>query len=219
VVEHLYQREDQMSINALAWAFKVQGISSSAKFVLIALCDAHNGHTGECFPRVKRIAQVTLLGLSTVHKATAELERSGLIRKETVTDEDGRTRGVRYHLACDTPSNLEVPLSNLEGEALSDRGGRLSNREPSKDNRKEGTKNAASRPLDPETELFERGKAVLGPSGGGLIAQLLKAKNGKHASALAAILEASTKQNPREYIGAIIRGRRQAEFASPRYAI
>lgn len=60
---------------------------------------------------------------------------------------------------------------------------------------------------DEEIELFRRGKKVLGANAGGLIANLLKAQAGKIPLARAAIETASTKQDPREYIGAIIRGR------------
>jgi hypothetical protein len=61
-----------------------------------------------------------------------------------------------------------------------------------------------------EFELFERGKSILGNSSGGLIAKLLKTKNGDVALARSAIEMASTKQSPREYIGAILR-RMQAD--------
>lgn len=57
-----------------------------------------------------------------------------------------------------------------------------------------------------ERELFERGKALLGKDAGGLIAKLLKAKGGNHHAALSAIVMAEGKQNPREYIGAVVRG-------------
>lgn len=57
-----------------------------------------------------------------------------------------------------------------------------------------------------EVELFRRGKAVLGSAAGGLIKSLLKAKSGQIPLARAAIEQASTKQNPREYIGAVVRG-------------
>jgi uncharacterized protein YdaU (DUF1376 family) len=57
-----------------------------------------------------------------------------------------------------------------------------------------------------ERQLFRRGKQVLGPDTGGLIKKLLNAKQGVVAHAQAAIEMASTKENPREYIGAIIRG-------------
>lgn len=62
---------------------------------------------------------------------------------------------------------------------------------------------------DPEIELFRRGKEVLGPSAGGLIKKLLTAKEGKVPLARASIEVASSKENPREYIGAII-GKRDA---------
>jgi hypothetical protein len=64
-----------------------------------------------------------------------------------------------------------------------------------------------------EADLFHRGKAILGDSAGGLIKNLLKAKSGNIALARAAIETASTKQDPREYIGGCING---AEAAAQR---
>lgn len=66
----------------------------------------------------------------------------------------------------------------------------------------------------PEVELFQRGREVLGVTGGGLIAKLLKAKNKDIALARSAIELASTKQNPREYIGAVIRGGEKEEMGA-----
>jgi hypothetical protein len=57
-----------------------------------------------------------------------------------------------------------------------------------------------------ETDLFCRGKAILGDNAGGLIKNLIKAKDGNIALARAAIETASTKQDAREYIAACIRG-------------
>lgn len=51
-----------------------------------------------------------------------------------------------------------------------------------------------------ERQLFERGKEVLGKTSGGLIARLLKAKEGNLALARATIEYASTKQDPREWV-------------------
>jgi hypothetical protein len=64
-------------------------------------------------------------------------------------------------------------------------------------------------PLDPavpEREYFLRGREVLGKGSGALIAKLLKAKGGNVAYARAALEQASQKQNPTEYIGAVCRG-------------
>ena len=69
-------------------------------------------------------------------------------------------------------------------------------------------------PSDPEVELFRRGKEVLGPAAGGMIAKLLKAKR-RPELARAAIEMASVKENPREYIGAIIRGSADEQPYSP----
>ena len=70
-------------------------------------------------------------------------------------------------------------------------------------------KDAADAAPDPEIELFRRGREVLGKQAGGLIAKLLASKNKNIALARAAIEQASTKSDPREYIGAVIRGRPQ----------
>lgn len=61
-------------------------------------------------------------------------------------------------------------------------------------------------PADPETELFRRGRDVLGKDAGGMVAKLLKAKGGRIHEARSAIEMASGKSDPREYVGAIIRG-------------
>jgi uncharacterized protein YdaU (DUF1376 family) len=61
-------------------------------------------------------------------------------------------------------------------------------------------------PPDPDKELFDRGKQVLGPRSGGLIAKLKQAKGGSIPLARAAIEQASTKSDPAEYIGGVIRG-------------
>ena len=59
-----------------------------------------------------------------------------------------------------------------------------------------------------EAELFRRGKQILGKSSGGQISNLLKAKGGSIALARAAIEQASTKENPREYVARVIAGPR-----------
>lgn len=74
-------------------------------------------------------------------------------------------------------------------------------------------KDAADAAPDPEKELFDRGRQVLGKQGGGLVAKLLVSKNKNVALARAAIEQASTKSNPREYLGRIINGQKQGEIA------
>jgi len=56
-----------------------------------------------------------------------------------------------------------------------------------------------------EAELFRRGKEILGRNSGGLVKRLLTAKDGIIPKALAALESASTKHDPREYVGATLR--------------
>lgn len=63
-----------------------------------------------------------------------------------------------------------------------------------------------AQPKTDEADLFDRGRKVLGKDAGGMIAKVLKAKGGNVSLARAAIETAATKSNPREYVGAIIRG-------------
>ncbi len=70
---------------------------------------------------------------------------------------------------------------------------------------------AAPAAPDPEVDLFRRGREVLGKQAGGLISKLLVAKQKSIPHARAAIEQASTKSDPREYIGAIIRGKQAAD--------
>lgn len=58
-----------------------------------------------------------------------------------------------------------------------------------------------------EADLFRRGKQVLGENTGGLISKLLKAKSNNIPLARAAIETAATKNNPREWVGRVIRNR------------
>jgi len=61
-------------------------------------------------------------------------------------------------------------------------------------------------PPTDEAEYFTRGKKVLGPDAGGLLVRLLNSKKKNVALARAAIEQASTKGDPREYIGRILAG-------------
>lgn len=84
--------------------------------------------------------------------------------------------------------------------------------QPITDNPKE--KDAAdAAQIDPDADLFRRGKQVLGADSGSLIAKLKK-KKGSISQARAVIEQASEKQNPREYVGRIINGPAAATTAT-----
>ncbi|MEJ0093799.1 MAG: hypothetical protein WDN46_10250 [Methylocella sp.] len=69
-----------------------------------------------------------------------------------------------------------------------------------------------------EADLFRRGKEILGPSGGGMITKLLKAKSGNVNLARAALETAATKHDAREYVAATIRGSPEAKSEAERKA-
>ena len=69
---------------------------------------------------------------------------------------------------------------------------------------KKNAAGAAAAVRSEETDLFDRGKTILGENAGGLIKNLLKVKGGNIALARAAIETASSKQDPREYIAGCI---------------
>jgi hypothetical protein len=66
-------------------------------------------------------------------------------------------------------------------------------------------------PQNPEKIFFDQAVQFLGPDARSLAAKLLKAKGGNVLAAHQALLTAAQKSNPREYLGAIIRGRDSVE--------
>ncbi len=72
-----------------------------------------------------------------------------------------------------------------------------------------------------EKQLYDRGKALLGKEAGGLIKRLVTAKGGDVALARSALEMASTKSDPREYLGGVLRGDRaqQDSFLDPKAGI
>lgn len=109
--------------------------------------------------------------------------------------EGGKARAAAKQTASKNVAMLETESSNVQA---------TDNRLPKKD--------AADAAPDPEVELFRRGREVLGKQAGGLISKLLAAKQRNIALARAAIEQASTKSDPREYIGAVIRAPAQSDF-------
>lgn len=89
-------------------------------------------------------------------------------------------------------ANAEQKLSYLQLQSQSQR-------------KEEYSVRGASAP-SAEKGLFQRGKEVLGPKAGGLVVKILQARDGNIALARSVIETASTKENPLEYVGAVLRG-------------
>jgi hypothetical protein len=110
-----------VSLRAINWAMEAACPSPTAKLVLFVLADAHNGHSGECFPSLPRIVSTTGLSESGVKGAIRALEAVGLVVREVQKCPSGRTLGVLYHLMCEGRGRTETPRGRQEtpGEGAS----------------------------------------------------------------------------------------------------
>ena len=96
-----------MSFEAMKWAKAISELSSSQKFVLIALADFYNDSKRCAWPSIARLMKYTNLSRRTVQRSLAELERRGLIRRRQVFFVEQETFGSsEYSLAFrETPEH------------------------------------------------------------------------------------------------------------------
>lgn len=95
-----------MSIEALQWAWKVEGLKMAPKFVLISLAD-YADESGSCFPGQEKIAERTSCSVDTVARSIRVLEDAGLLRREKRRKEGGYRTSDRFYLAVGSlPRNL-----------------------------------------------------------------------------------------------------------------
>ena len=113
-----------MSTDAISWAFRIAGLRSSDKFVLVALADCADA-ADMAWPSVKGISDKTNLDRKTVMKSLDNLEKVGLI------SDSGERKGVSkqvkiYHLHLEkdgvepvqeSPKNGTVEPVGLSTEA------------------------------------------------------------------------------------------------------
>src|SRR5882724_6886291 len=111
---------------------------------------------------------------------------------------------------------LNQPLQQLGHDASKMQAKRLSRGEERREEGETEKKDGATAPIinlfpkpeapaSQEKSYFDRSVEILGPKGRGLAAKLLQSKKKVIAEARAAIEVASTKSDPAEYIGGVIR--------------
>jgi len=86
----------------MAWAVSQKCESPGQKLVLLMLANHSNGHTGQCNPSHKRLAEECSMGVSTLKRNIASLADAGLLTIEHRT-QDGVSLPNQYRL---TPLNL-----------------------------------------------------------------------------------------------------------------
>jgi hypothetical protein len=78
-----------MSFALVAWAMEQDIESATQKWVLVALANVANHHTGECRPKMETLARETSLGESTVRKAVTALVKGGYVKRKRQRRQDG----------------------------------------------------------------------------------------------------------------------------------
>lgn len=173
---------------------KILRLSDKLHRIWIGLLCVASKNDGK-FPALEDTALMIRMKPEKLREAMGDLVKAGLV------DTDG---------VISSPHNwdrrqFKSDVSNERVQRHRERKRNVTVAPPDTEQRQIQKDAAPAASVDPETDLFRRGKEVLGKSAGGLIAQLLKAKAGKITDARAAIETAAGRQNPREYIGAIIR--------------
>jgi len=187
---------------------KIVTISPLARLVFIGLWNFVDDHgRAPCSPARMKM-QILPADPADFPQLLAELSGIGLVTVYTV---DGKqflqVNGFEKHQKIDKRAKSKYPPPPNPAPSRPilplDQG-----REGIKEGIKELSADANAPPQNsPEFDYYRRIKEVVGPSAGGLGKKLLDAKSGNVALARAAVEQASTKQEPREYLGAIIRTR------------
>lgn len=105
-----------MSFEAMAWAVKQKTANSGSKLVLLLLANHANGHTGQCNPSHKMLADECSMGVSTLKGHLQSLEETGFI-KILHKHQDGVSLPNQYLLKLDG-----VGQNLADGGSESDRG-------------------------------------------------------------------------------------------------
>jgi hypothetical protein len=159
-------------------------------------------------PAIEDVASLVGRPLGEVRKAWAELEQRQVFSREGGAIYSRRMVRDKAKAEKDRQNGKGGGNPKLRGEVKEGVNPQDKAHIPEARSQKEDAAPAAP---DPEVELFRRGREVLGKQAGGLISKLLAAKQKNIPLARAAIEQASTKSDPREYIGAIIRGKQAAD--------
>lgn len=86
-----------MSIDALKWAFELEGIPVAPKFVLVVLANYADSQWS-CFPGQELIAQRTGASIDTVQRALKTLEDLGYVEREERRRENGSRTSDRFYI-------------------------------------------------------------------------------------------------------------------------
>ena len=153
----------------------------------------------------------------TIRGMIDELSSNGLVKIYRVEDKEYLQVTGWHHQKIDKPQKPKHPECPPDQQNDSTNVLRIvapERKKEGKEGKEEDADASRSAPENSSTEeadYFRRIKQICGPTAGGLGKKLLLAKDGSIPLARAAAEQASTKQDPREYLGAIIRTREEPE--------
>ncbi len=199
-----------MSHQATNWAIKVRGLKPAAKIGLWHLADYYNPEHG-CFPSQGRLADDCEMSRASINVQLKILEDVGVIKREKRIDPISKHQKTTFYVLnfhVTRVQNLDTaPVSRIQTDPCPDlHETRVQNLDTNlviEPVREPVRVNPASPADDLDKILYQRGKSVLGQKASGQITKL-KGLVGT-GKALELIDISSRKENPNEYIAAIIR--------------
>lgn len=215
---------------------KVLRLPEVARWQWVAMLCVASKHDG-VLPQLADIALLLRMPMRKAAATLARLREAGLVdetdaglvphnwdgrqyKSDTSTERVRKHRAARRNVSPDTRETIQTnsaphaataPESDTESEPDSFS---LTRKETREYGDADDCDDVVCDPSIAERDYFTRGKSLLGKTAGGLLAKLKAAKGGNVALARAALETASTKENPHEYIGAIVRGPREAQGAA-----
>lgn len=193
---------------------KVVTLSPFARLVFIGLWNFVDDEGRIPYSPLKLKMQILPADSTDFPQLLEEISGIGLITIYAVDDERFlQVNGFEKHQKIDRRAKSKYPAPPISPKSRP-----ILPLDQGREGIKEGNNADATAPPQnsPEADYFRRVKEIVGQANGGSLAKkLLSAKNGNVALARAAAEQASTKQDPREYLGAIIRTREDNPACRP----
>lgn len=95
-----------MSIYLMSRAYRIQGLTTAQKAVLVVLCDHANDEGASCYPSIGRIAEHASISERTAYRVLKDLEGLGFVRKQSVP---GRSSQFTIDLDRSDPCQIVTP--------------------------------------------------------------------------------------------------------------
>ena len=138
-------------------------------------------------------------------------ELAKFARQKAISSKGGKARSARIRAEFGSNSTGTQPETRADIEGNQWDNSCPPSPSPSPGSEEDKSSSAGTPKFDPEKPVFDYGKDVLGNNAGGQVRNLIRHHGGDLDATLTTLRQAARKSNPREYVGAILRGDRQPE--------